>query len=173
MMHAKGIIQLCYYKIIDADSQKAWEKFVFEDTYTEFFMQAQFYNQDKKYTTFQEIVSNHPQAEKLHFLISTAAVGYIRQLNDIIPDIVNAHNKICLPFKNFRFEILNSHLTNKNEHKIAIWFYSQPLTWLDSLGNQLLIAYGNKTEAIEKGENIETDLITLQPFLSISSFQKT
>jgi hypothetical protein len=51
----KGLIRFCYLKIIDASSTSHWDKYVFEDTYKEFFMQAQQFDQQKKYTTFQEI----------------------------------------------------------------------------------------------------------------------
>lgn len=168
---AKGIIRLCYKKIIDISAEKQWEKYVFEDTYREFFMQSQFYNQEGKYHTFQELITNVPGADKLHYLVSTAAINYIRQLNDLIPDITNAHQQLCLPFKNFRFEITQSHAKRKEEHKIAIYFYTEPITWIDTIDNQLLIAYGNQNDKVRSGEEIQTDLITLQSFLSISSFQ--
>ncbi|GAB3509575.1 hypothetical protein [Emticicia fontis] len=169
---AKGIIRLCYKKIIDVHAQKQWEKAVFEDTFKEFFMQAQFYNQEEKYRTFQELIANVPAADKLHYLVSTAAINHIRKLNDLIPDIVNAHEQLSLPFKNFRFEIIQSHTERKEEHQIAIYFYSESITWIDTIDNHLLIAFGNKNEAISNGEEIQTDLMALQSMLSISSFQK-
>ena len=168
---AKGIIRLCYKKIIDASAQINWEKYVFEDTYQEFFMQAQFYNQEEKYNTFQDLIANVPAADKLHYLVSTAAINYIRQLNDLIPDIKNVQEQLCLPFSNFRFEIIQSHVQRKEEHKIAICFYSEPLTWLDTIDNQLLISHGNRKDVIANGEEIQTDLVSLQSMLSISSFQ--
>ncbi len=167
-----GIIRLSYRKIIDVLSQKAWDKFVFDDTYMEFYMQAQFYNQEQKYTTFQELLDNVPNAEQLNYLTSTAAIGYIKQLNKIIPEIVNASGKLCLPFTQFKFEIIQSHVQDKNAHRVAILFYSDPLTWIDTIDNQLLITYGDQREALRNGNEVDTDLITLQPYLSIASFQK-
>jgi len=168
---AKGIIRFCYKKIIDISAEKQWEKYVFEDTYREFFMQSQFYNQEGKYHTFQELIANVPGADKLHYLVSTAAINYIRQLNDLIPDIANAHQQLCLPFKNFRFEIIQSHTKRKEEHKVAIYFYTEPIIWIDTIDTQLLIAYGNQNDKVRNGEEIQTDLITMKSFLSISSFQ--
>lgn len=165
----KGIIRLSYRKIIDANSQKLWDKYVFEDTYTEFFMQAQFYNQENKYTTFQELLDNVPNADRLHNLTSAAAVGYIRQLNQIVPDIANRSGKLCLPFSQFKFEIIHSHVQDKNAHRVAIQFFSDPVTWLDTVHDTLLIAYGDRREALAQGQEVETDLIALQPYLSISS----
>jgi hypothetical protein len=165
----KGLIQLCYRKIIDADSPKVWDKYVFEDTYMEFFMQAQTYNQEGKYRTFQEISENVPAASNLNYLVSTAAVNYIRQLKDVVPEIVNVYGKLCLPFKYFKFEIIHSDVKDKASHKVAIYFYSEPITWIDTLDGKLLIAYGDQRAAIDSGEEAETDMIAMQPFLNISS----
>jgi len=168
----KGLINLCYRKVIDASSQKAWDTFVFDDTHLEFYMRAQYFDPEGKYKTLPELLTNVPNADQIHGMVSTAAIGYLRQLNDIVPEVTNAYGKLCLPFKRFKFEIVHSHVQNKAEHKIAIYFYSDPLTWIDTVGNQLLIAYGDQREALTKGEEVETDLIALQPFVSISSIQK-
>ncbi|WP_254448596.1 hypothetical protein [Spirosoma rhododendri] len=45
------------------------------------------------------------------------------------------------------------------------------MTWLDTVGNQLLVAYGDQQAAIRQGQAISTDLIPLQPELSIWSYQ--
>ena len=161
------IIRLCYRKIIDINSLKLWDKAVFEDTHLEFYMQTQRLDPEGKYATFQEVAENVPNPDQLHYLASTAAIGYIRQLKDVIPDITNAYGKLCLPFKNFKFEIIQSHITDKSQHKIAIWFYSEPLTWIDTIGNQLLISYG---QVIDEGLERETEMISLVPYLSISHY---
>lgn len=168
---AKGLIRLSYRKIIDATAPTVWDKLVFEDTYLEFYMQAQFYNQEKKYTTFQELLAHVPHADRLHYLTSTAAIGYIRQLNKIIPDVVNNAGKLCLPFSQFTFEIIQSHVEHKDFHKVAVVFHCEPLTWIDTVGNFLLIAYGNQQEALRAGKEIETDLVAIQPNLSITAWQ--
>ena len=165
----KGIIRLSYRKIIDANSPKLWDKYVFEDTYMEFYMQAQLYNPENKYATFQELLDNVPNADRLHNLTSAAAVGYIRQLNQLIPDIVNRSGKRCLPFSQFTFEIIQSHVQDKSAHRVAILFYSDPLTWIDTLPDSLLIAYGDQREALRESREVETDLLDVQPYLNISS----
>jgi hypothetical protein len=68
-------------------------------------MQAQRIDPGGTFRTFGELLENLPNADQLHYLASTAAIGYIRQLNDVMPDIANAYGKLCLPFKNFKFEI--------------------------------------------------------------------
>ena len=129
----KGLIQLCYCKLIDASSATPWAKAVFEDTYQEFFMQAQQYDQAGRYATFQELLDKVPNAEQLHYLTSRVAMGYLKQLNQVVPDVVNAFGKLACRSRSFEFEILASHVQQKELHRIAIYFYSDPLTWIDTL----------------------------------------
>ncbi len=167
----KGLIRFRYTKRIDASATKAWDKVVFEETYKEFFMQAQFFNQSATYHTFQELIDNVPGADRLHYLTSRVAMGYLQQLNQIMPDIMNAAGTLCVPFTQFKFEILASHIEQKEAHKITIHFYSEPITWIDTIGDQLLIANGDHRQALQTGSDVSTDLIALQPNLSIWSFQ--
>ncbi len=170
---AKGVIQICYRKIIDATSASIWDKYVFEDTYKEFLMQVQQFDQQQKYATFQEILKNTPKADQMHYLVSTAAIGYIRQLNERMPDVVNVFGKPCVPFKNFRFEIIQSHVKNKDLHKVVIYFYSEPITWIDTIShNQLLFAPGDQLEALANRKKVETEMMVLSPNISITSYQQ-
>ncbi|MBL7739699.1 MAG: hypothetical protein JNK14_10795 [Chitinophagaceae bacterium] len=164
----KKIIRLCYRKVIDASSQKVWDKYVFDSTYKEFLMQAQFYNQEKKFSTFAEILHHVPGAEKLHFLVSTAVTGYLQQLRGIVPDILNNLGKHFLPFENYRFEIINSDIKNKASHQVAINFFSKPLQWHDTINGFLLVSpvNGEKTD-----DGQMTELVQLPPFLSIYSLK--
>lgn len=168
---SKGIIRLGFRKRISHASEKPWERFVFEDTHRELHMQAQYFNQEEKYATFAELLGQVPAAERLHALTSTAAIGYLRQLNGLIPDVTNTYGKRCLPFSDFRFEIVQSHFRKKEEHVVAVTFYSDPLTWIDTPGTQWLIAYGDRREDLQSGREVETDLIPQQPFLSIHSIR--
>ena len=96
------IIRLCYRKIIDSSSQKIWDKYVFDSTYTEFRLQAQFYNQQKKYKTFGELIQHVLNAEKLHFLVSASITGYLKQLNETVPDIVKFGQLYTGAFGNYQ-----------------------------------------------------------------------
>jgi hypothetical protein len=166
----KRVIRLAYRKIIDTSSQKQWEKYVFEDSYKEFLLQAQFYNQEKKYSTFGEMIAHVPNAEKLHFLVSGAIVGYLKQLNGKVPDILNAVGKHFLPFKSYRFEIINSDVRRKESHQVAINFLTEPMTWFDTIGSQLLVAPDDSNGA--EGEEVLTELFSMQPFLTIHSLKE-
>jgi len=161
---ANRIITLCYRKVIDSTATKPWDKLVFEDSYNEFKMQAQLYNQGKKYRTFAELLQNEPNAEKLHYLVSAAVIGYLQQLNEIIPDILNNLGKHFLKFEKFQFEIINSDLQDKTKHQVAFNFYTPPLVWHDTIQNYLLVSE-KETGAGE----ILTNLFQLQAYLNIHS----
>jgi hypothetical protein len=166
----KRTIRLAYRKIIDVNAQKQWEKYVFEDSYKEFRMQVQLYNQERKYSTFGELITHVPNAEKLHFLVGGSVVGYLKQLNGKIPDIVNAIGKHFLPFRNYRFEIINSDIKNKEKHQVAINFLTEPLTWHDTIGTQLLVSLPD----IDHNDRAEvpTELFFMQPYLTIHSLKE-
>lgn len=163
----KGIIRLCYRKVIDVHATKPWERLIFTDTYAEFLLQAQTFNTDKKYTSFGELVAHVPGADQLHFLVSAAVTGYLQQLNNKIPDLTNNLGKLFLPFNQFRFEVINSDVQDKTKHQVAINFYSEPLNWHDTIGSQLLLSVpGNNENGVWL-----TDLFTIPPFVSIHSLQ--
>ena|SRR5258705_4869474 len=166
---SKRIIRICYRKIIDATSQKAWDKLVFESSYKEFQMQSQFYNQEKKYNTFSDLLINAPASEKLHFLVSSSVIGYLQQLNGIVPDVLDNLGRHFLKFKNFKFEIISSDIKDRSAHKIAINFYSDPLQWHDTIDDYLLIS-GMDEEKTDDG--MLTHLLQLQLFLSIYSLKE-
>jgi hypothetical protein len=164
----KRIVRLCYRKVIDASSQKVWDKYVFESTYTEFLLQAQFYNREKKYTAFSDILINVANADKLHYLVSAAVIDYLRQLDGKTPDILNNLGKHFLRFKNYQFEIINSDITNKKIHQVAINFFSEPLVWHDTIDNYLLLSSAGQEQ---QEDGALADLVQLQPFLSIYSLK--
>lgn len=120
-------ITLCYRKIIDATATRPWDKLVWEDSYAEFRMQAQTFNPGNAYRSFGEILHYVPNAERLHFLVSGAVTGYLHQLNERMPDILNNLGRHFLRFNRFQFELINSDLTDKSKHQVAINFVSEPL----------------------------------------------
>lgn len=164
---SKKVITLCYRKIIDAGNTSPWDKFVYEDSFAEFKMQAQFYNQEQQFTTFAEMLLNVPDAEKLHFLVSAAITGYLRQLNGIVPDILDNLGRRFLTFENFKFEIINSDINDPEKHKVAVNFFSKPLIWHYTIGNLLLVS---QFKEIGEDETF-TNLFELQPFVSIHSIK--
>lgn len=166
----KGKIRLCYRKIITIESMSTWERLVFTDSFTEFKMQAQYYNQAGKYNTFAQLLQNAPNANQLHFLVSGAIVGYVKQLNGIVPDVTNNLGLLFLTFDQFRFEIVNSDLKDIDKHIVAINFYSDELNYLAQIDQYLLTSKTNQNTE-NMGETL-TDLFTISPYLSIYSIQQ-
>ena len=165
---ATNIIRLSYRKIIDRSSANAWDRLVFDDTYTEFLMQSQFYNQEKKYHRLDELINNVPGADKLHFLVSSAVIGYLKQLNGKIPGPLNSQGKYFLTFTSYRFEIIHSDIRDKSAHQVAVNFYSEPLVWQATVGDQLLVS---PLSQVAGDDGVLTELIQLQPSLNIYSFK--
>ncbi|MFC1226358.1 hypothetical protein ACFE6N_21325 [Pedobacter sp. BG31] len=162
------LITLCYRKIIDNTNTSPWDKLVYEDSYAEFKMQAQFYNQEQRFCTFAEMLMNVPEAKKLHFLVSAAITGYLKQLNGIIPDVLDNLGRRFLTFEDYVFEIINSDISNSEKHKVAINFFSKPICWRETIDNMLLVSQLKETA---EGE-IFTHLLQLKPFVSIYSIKK-
>lgn len=159
-------IRLQYRKRINAQTVSSWDKWLWEDTYKEYKLQVQNFDPGGKYPMFTELLRQEPKAEKLHFLVSAAVRGYLQQLNGIIPDIRNTVGNTLLPFSQFRFEILQSHIQNIQEHQVAVDFFSEPVKWLDTIGTHVLIG-------LHDGEQESmTHLVALQPGLNIYSILK-
>jgi hypothetical protein len=167
----KGIIKLVYRKIIDSTASGMWEKQVFDATHKEFFMQAQEYDRDKKNETFGELQRNIPRASDIHYLVSTAAVNYIRQLNDLIPDVVDQQGQRFLHFKNFRFELIESHVHDKKLHRVCIYFYSNPYCWVDSIGDTLVLANASDEALLLDNQEVNLNLVAMNAGLSIHSIR--
>jgi hypothetical protein len=118
-------------------------------------------------TTFSEILQNNPDAQRLHFLVSPSVIGYLKQMNGTIPDILNNLGKHFLKFSNFQFEIVNSHLTDMSKHQVAVNFYSEPLTWIDTIGDFLLVSEQSPSSA-----EFQTHLFQIQPYLTIQTLKQ-
>lgn len=162
---------MLYRKIINVASNDAWEKLVFEDTYKEFLMQAQTFDPERKYPTFAHLLHSVPGADRLHFLVGPSVVGYLKQLNGKMPDIINVVDKHFMPFKNYRFEIINSDRRDKAVHRVAINFISEPFVWHSTINDRLLVsAIGGKAD---ENDGDLTEMFVMQPFLSIFSIKQS
>jgi hypothetical protein len=160
----KSTIKLCYRKIIDSSAVKPWDKFVLEDSYAEFKLQVQNFAQVKQYPSFAELVYQVPEAKKINQMVGPALTGYIQQLNEVVPDILNNLGRRFIKFKTYRFEIINSHFDQPEKHQVAISFFSEPMIWYGTIDNYLLLAPVGQ----ETGE-VLTHMMQLQPYLSIYS----
>jgi len=163
-------ITLCYRKLIDASATRPWDKLVFAATYREFCLQAQYFNQEKRYHSLAELLQHAPGAAQLPFLVSGAVRGYLQQLNGQVPDVADNLGRLFLKFTQFQFNLLASDVLDQARHQVAINFYSEPLVWHDTVGPYLLVSAPPGTATA--GE-IPTRLFQIQPYLSIHSLQAT
>ncbi|MCC3160636.1 hypothetical protein LJ737_25585 [Hymenobacter sp. 15J16-1T3B] len=161
-------ITLCYRKIIDAAATTAWDRLVWEDTYQEFRLQAQTLDPARQHRTFGQLLQHVAGAERLHFLVSAAVRGYLQQLGGLVPDIVDNLGRRFLPFSQFQFELINSDLQDRSRHQVAVNFYSDALTWHDTISTNLLVSVAGAAPAAP-GAGQPTHLVALQPFLAIST----
>jgi hypothetical protein len=163
------VITLCYRKIIRPGATLPWDKMLHEDSYMEFKMQAQNFSVGTNYTSYAELSRNFPDAQKLPAMVAPAITGYVQQLDNIIPDILNTLGRRFLKFNAFLFEIINSDINDRDKHTIAINFFSEPLIWHDTVDNHLLVSVYN--DRIEAGTEILTNLFQLQPYLNIHTLK--
>lgn len=154
-------ITLCYRKIIDASATRPWDKLVLDDSYREFRMQAQYFNQAQKYRTFGELLHYVPGADRLHGLTSGAILGYVQQLGGVVPDVLDNLGRRFLRFDKFQFELINSDLLDPSKHQVAVNFFTEPLVWHATVGAYLI--------ASPPGEAAPTHTFQLQPYLAIHS----
>lgn len=162
----KGIIQLQYRKTFDKNVQKVWDSYIFEDTFLEYRMKCQEFADSVENLSFKELLRQNPKAEKLHYLVSLATLSHLNWLENKMPDILCLGER-CVPFEQFRFNIIQSHFEDKNKHKVQIDFFSKPLFWIDTLADKLLLA--TEKPAFDQAQS--TFLIALEPNLSLISYQ--
>lgn len=167
----KSLIQLAYKQIIHAESSGKFEKNVFQDSYSEFLMQAQAYNPENKFKTFQELVENNPKANSLHYKVGFAVGLYIKALNNQIPGLTDSLGAERLRFASYSFEIIASDITNKSNHKVGITYRTDVLTWYGKIGKYLLLATGNKLKDVSV-DSIETFMLKMRKNLSIVSLKE-
>ncbi len=161
-------VNFCYKKTITATSSQPWDKEVFALSYQEFKMQVQYYAATSGFNSFKELLQQNPATEKLHFLVSAAAISHLKQLDNMIPDICNNMGEQFLTFTQYRFVINNSDINQPANHSISIYFYSDPVYWIGNAGEFMLIT------TVDPGEEgtAPTHLLSITDNLQINSFKK-
>lgn len=140
---------------------------VFEDSYLEYRIQVQNYELHKQYTAYGDLIYHNPRAKELNARVRPSISGYIQQLGNVMPDILNNLGRRFLRFNRFQFEIINSHLDLKENHQIGISFFSESYFLNEIVGNYLLI-----TQSENDNEEKLTELVQIQPYLSIYSIKE-
>ena len=160
---AKAIIKLAYQQIIDNYATGAFERKVFDDSYREFLLKIQTYNQEGKYTTYSEIVANDGRANSLHYKVSFAVLHHVETLKGKIPGLYDNAGRTQVPFDIPEFKLLESGITDKSLHTIAVIYMTPAFTLLDSFGEYMVLSPIDQDDK----EEPETFVLRMQPGLSI------
>lgn len=168
---AKALVKLAYRQVVDATATGSFEQKVFNDSYAEFLMKIQAYNPDKKYTKFSEIVANDGRANSLHYKTSFAVLHHIETLQGKVPGLQDNSGRSNLSFVIPEFKVVESSITDKNLHKVAITYITDTYTLLGSFGEYLLLTAGDQSKRTGE-EQPEVITLQMQPGLSIIHYQE-
>jgi len=159
-------IKIACRQIIDSRSSSDFEKKLFNDSFNEFYLQSQAYSEGGRLKTFQDLIGNNPKANSLHYKVGFSVGRYIAGLKNVIPGLRDSIGN-PLPFENHEFQLLDSDISNKNAHTIAIIYTSDWFDLLAIAGSYLIV--GNS-----RGHNggISTLTIQLRENLSIVEWDR-
>lgn len=156
-------------QLIDRSSKGNFEQKVFHDSYCEFLLQAQTYNPEGKFNTFEELVKNNPKANSLHYKVGFAIGLFVQNLNGQIPGTKdNLGNP--LSFSRHKFEIIASDIHHKMAHCIAITYETLQLTLLGVAGEFLILT--SDTGHDHTAAPISTFTLKLQENMAITEYQE-
>lgn len=168
---SRALITLSYRYLINSDSKGYIAEGIHKASWEEFLLKSQNYNKDGALFSFSQMKEKDGRANSLHYKTGFAADGYIALLNKHIPGIVTTQEDPLL-FETYRFELLSSDIRDRNAHSVAIHFISPKLTLLQSFGERLLLAYGDRSTGLNDHASIEdTFMVSLQPSLSVIQYQ--
>ncbi|MEO5890966.1 MAG: hypothetical protein ABIQ31_11975 [Ferruginibacter sp.] len=165
----KAIIQLTYRQVIDATSNSIFEKRVLHYSYEEYKMKSQAYNMDGNIATFTALKEKDGRANSLHYKSGFAIGGLIDGLKNNMPFLKDMLGQ-NVGFDTYKFELIESDITNMLLHKVAIHYITGWLTLYEIIGDTLLLSKENDLEA-SVHKPVETFMLKMQPGLSITSYQ--
>lgn len=163
----KAKIKLAFRIVIDRNSEMIWDKYIFEDTYFEYKIQHQvFDDKENPVKNYWELLAKNPHAERIPFLLSSAVVNYVSQLNGEIKSLPDVLGNTFFPIENFKLDLISSNLDDSSKHKIGITFYTPELALIDIIDNKYLLS---KNISNEKG--FETFMFAFHPQVAIAYYE--
>lgn len=163
----KAIIKLSFRQIADQSSVSSFEKELLRLSYEEYKMKQQAYNADGRIQRFTELCKKDGRAHSLHYKAGFAVAGLIGQLDNKLSILQDG---IARPFafSTYRFEIIESDISDFSRHKIAVHYISFPLVLLATIGNNLLLAPEDKWVTDESSPSF---LLPVQPGMDIIEYK--
>ncbi|AZB18848.1 hypothetical protein EG352_14195 [Chryseobacterium indologenes] len=161
-------IKLAFRLIIDQSSTLAWDKYIFEDTYFEYRVQHQVFD-DKKDTVdnYWELLIKNPSAAKIPFLLSAVVSNYVAQLNGSIKSLPDVLGTTFFPIETFRLDLISSNIKEASKHKLGITFYTPTLLLIDIIDNKYLLSKGTDQD------HLETFMYAFHPKIAIAYYRNS
>lgn len=164
----KAKIRLAFRITIDQNSAHLWDRYVFEDTFQEYKIQHQVYNdKNNPVNHYWELLAQNENANKIQFLLSAAAENYIKQLNGEIKSLPDALGNHFFKFEYYKLDIVNAHLTDASKFKIGITFYSHKNLLIDIIDQKYLLS-----ENLNPNGIFSTFMFPFHQQVSISEYEK-
>ncbi|WP_449386823.1 hypothetical protein [Chryseobacterium lineare] len=164
MMRAK--IKLAFRIVIDHNSEMVWDQYIFEDTYFEYKIQHQVFDDpENPVRNYWELLAKNSQAEKMPFLLSSAVVNYVSQLKGEIKSLPDVLGNTFFPFESFKLDLISSNIEDPSKHKIGLTFYTPELLLIDIIDNKYLLSSNT-----DRKNSFETFMFAFHPQVAISSY---
>ena len=161
-------IQLAFRIEIDQNSQIAWDRYVFEDTFFEYKIQHRvFDDKENPVKNYWELLQKNPNAERIPFLLSSAAGNYVAQLGGVIRSLPDILGNTFFPFEDFKLDMISSNVEDASKHKIGITFYTPKLLLVDIIDQKYLLS-----KDLEKENGFETFMMPFHPQVAIAYWEE-
>ena len=164
-----ALIQLAYRQVITEQCKSPFEQNVLFVSYNEFLLKSQAYNLDRKFNTFREMVNNDGRANSLHYKLSFPVLPFIEQQQKKIPLLKDNAGRSVV-FNTCQFELIDSDIRNRSLHTIAINYYTDTITVIETLGEYMLLAEGDRSDNL--ADIPDCFVLKMQDGLSITKFQQ-
>ncbi|MFT3980183.1 MAG: hypothetical protein QM687_06900 [Ferruginibacter sp.] len=165
----KKFIRITYRHIIDINAKTNFDRSVFGITYSEFLLKSQAYNPGNKMDTFNVIRQADGRANSLHYKIALAASGIMESLQQVNPFVVDYAGK-NIAFDDYKFELLESAVSDKTKHVLAISLVSPPYVLHDMSGDILVLS---EQDAIPQEDGMyNTFMLKTEKKLYISNYRE-
>jgi hypothetical protein len=138
------IIKLTYRQLIDPSSEDQFEKKVLHYSYEEFLLKSQVYNPEGKFKSFTEMKANDGRANSLHYKSGFAVDGFISALKNTIPKLKDNLGK-ALSFENYSFELVESDISDRTKHSVAIHYSTPRLILHKTIGEFMVLGKDDET----------------------------
>ncbi|WP_300686112.1 hypothetical protein [Chryseobacterium sp.] len=160
-------VKLAFRIVIDQSSEMAWDRYIFEDTYFEYKIQHQvFDDKENPVKNYWELLQNNPNAKQIPFLLSSAAGNYVTQLGGVIRSLPDVLGNTFFPVDSFKLDLVSSHMEDASKHKVGLTFFTPELLLIDIIDNKYLLS--NETDQ-ENG--FETFMFPFHPQIAIVFYQ--